>query len=261
MTGQPICISLSSTPQIGHRKRGDRATVGRRTLLQMPWLDQRIGPKLLFMEKSVKARMDNLSPEERPKGCEYCLLNGVSGIRKIIGTVEGKDIFVWAQSPGWDENRENRELVGRCGKFLWKELKQVGITRERCDIQNVVRCLPADQVESVRRPLKMRDPNKEERRCCSLYTIQAIEKQKAKLHLVFGKIAQKELLDTEYKKDKKVFWSEKLNGYVVCLAHPGYFVRGCGGDKVRKLGEFRELLEDGIRRSSDVRDEAQRDTC
>src|SRR5580658_3952740 len=111
MTGQPICISLSSTPQIGHRKRGDRATVGRRTLLQMPWLNQRIGPKLLFMEKSVKARMDNLSPEERPKGCEYCLLNGVSGIRKIIGTVEGKDIFVWAQSPGWDENRENRELV------------------------------------------------------------------------------------------------------------------------------------------------------
>jgi uracil-DNA glycosylase family 4 len=229
----------------------------------MPWLDQGIGPKLLFMEKSVKARMDSLSPEERPKGCEYCPLNEVLGIRKIKGTVEGKDIFVWAQSPGLEENRENRELVerGRSGQFLWGELKRVGITRERCDIQNVVRCVPADRVESVSRPLKMRDPTKEERRCCSFYTIQAIDKQKAKLHLVFGEIAQKELLGTEYKKDKKVFWSEKLNGNVVCLKHPGYFIRGCGGDKSRKLGEFRELLEDGLSRLSDVRDEVQRDTC
>ena len=108
----------------------------------MPWLDQGIGPKLLFMEKSVKARMDSLSQEERPKGCEYCPLNEVPGIRKIKGTVEGKDIFVWAQSPGLEENRDERELVGRSGKFLWEELKRVGITREMCDIQNVVRCVP-----------------------------------------------------------------------------------------------------------------------
>jgi hypothetical protein len=53
-----------------------------------------------MMEKSVKARMDNLSPEERPKGCEYCPLNEVLGIRKIKGTVEGKDIFVWADYEG-----------------------------------------------------------------------------------------------------------------------------------------------------------------
>ena len=223
----------------------------------MPWLDQGIEHKLLFMHEA-----HTLKPQGGPKlGCEDCPLNEVPWINKIKGAVEGKNIFVWAQSPGLEENREKRELEGPSGKFLWEELKRVGITRERCDIQNVVRCFPANQVESVRRPLKMRDPTKEERRCCSLYTIQAIEKQKAKLHLVFGKIAQKELLGTEYKKDKKVFWSEKLNGNVVCLAHPGYFIRGCGGDKSRKLGEFRELLEDGVRRLSDVRDEAQRDTC
>ena len=219
--------------------------------------------------------MDNVSPDERAKsarnaaiarwssklGCEYCPLNEVPEIRKIKGTVEGKDIFVWAQSPGLDENREKRELVGRSGQFLWGELKRVGITRERCDIQNVVRCVPADRVESVWPPpkLKMRDPTKEEIRCCSLYTIQAIEKQKAKLHLVFGEIAQKALLGTEYKKDKKVFWSEKLNGNVVCLAHPSYFIRkGYGGDKSRKpnaqLLEFRERL-DGHSRLSHVGDD------
>ena len=96
-------------------------------------------------------------------------------------------------------------------------------------------------------------------RCCSLYTIQAIKKQKAKLHLVFGEIAQKALLGTEYKKNKKAFWSEKLNGNVVCLAHPSYFIRkGYGGDKSRKpdaqLLEFRERL-DGHSRLSDVGDD------
>jgi uracil-DNA glycosylase family 4 len=214
-----------------------------------------------------------LSPEEREKtvrnaatprsfsklGCEYCPLNEVPGIRKIKGTVEGKDIFVWAQSPGLDENRDKRELVGRSGQFLWGELKRVGITREMCDIQNVVRCVPADRTESVRRPLKMRNPTEEEIRCCSLYTIQAIKKQKAKLHLVFGEIAQKALLGTEYKKNRRAFWSEKLNGNVVCLAHPSYFIRkGYGGDKNRKpdaqLLEFRERL-DGNSRLSDVGDD------
>ncbi len=164
-------------------------------------------------------------PSASRLGCDYCPLNGVIGIKKIFGTVEGKDIMCWAQSPGMDENREGRELVGRAGKFLWSELKRVGITRDMCDIQNAVRCVPADRVEDVWPPLKMRNPSKEEIKCCSLYTKQAIEKQRAKLHLVFGEIAQKAVLGQEYKKDRKVFWSEKLNGNVVCLDHPSYFIR------------------------------------
>ena len=208
----------------------------------MPWLDQGIGTRLWFMKL----------------GCEYCPLNEVPGINKIKGTVEGKDIFVWAQSPGLEENRKKRELEGVSGQFLWGELKRVGITREMCDIQNVVRCVPADRVESVRRPLKMRNPTEEEIRCCSLYTIQAIEKQKAKLHLVFGEIAQKALLGTEYKKNKKAFWSEKLDGKVVCLEHPTYFIFMGYRDKSREpnaqLLKFRKRL-DGHSRLSDVRDD------
>jgi uracil-DNA glycosylase family 4 len=199
--------------------------------------------------------MTRVGKKSSKLGCEYCPLNEVPGIRKIKGTVEGKDIFVWAQSPGLDENRDKQELVGPSGQFLWRELKLVGITREMCDIQNVVRCVPADRVESVSRPLKMRKPTKEEIRCCSLYTIQAVEKQKAKLHLVFGVIAQKELLGAEYKKDKKVFWSEKLNGKVVCLEHPTYFIFMGYRDKSREpnaqLLKFRERL-DGLSRLSDV---------
>jgi hypothetical protein len=65
--------------------------------------------------------------------------------------------------PGW-------EFVGRSGLVLWDELKIVGITRDMCDIQNVVRCFPAnyDDTESPR--LKMRDLAPEEIHCCRIFT-------------------------------------------------------------------------------------------
>jgi len=178
--------------------------------------------------------------------CDFCPLNTVPVFKKIMGKVEGKDIMIWAQSPGAEENREGRELVGRAGKFLWQELRRVGITREMCDIQNVVRCLPADRREDVRRPLKMRKPLKQDIQRCSFYTKQAIKEQRAKRHLIFGEIAHKEVLGAEYRKDKKVFWSEKLNGQVVCLAHPAYVIRGGGENSPRpnaRLIEFRKRLE------------------
>ena len=204
-------------------------------------------PKRIFR----RPESEKSKPSKQPTGlgCEYCPLNEVTGIRKIFGTVEGKDIFVWCQSPGLDENREGRELVGRAGKFLWSELKRVGITRDMCDIQNAgTRCVPADRVDFVWPPLKMRDPTKEEIKCCSIYTKAAIEKQRAKLHLIFGAIAHKAVLGAEYSKDRKVFWSDKLNGNVVCLDHPAYFLRmGYGGDNPPpvnvKLKEFRERLD------------------
>lgn len=158
-------------------------------------------------------------------GCEFCPLNHVPGIHKIIGEVHGKDVMVWGMCPGPDENRELKEFVGKSGKLLWQELRRVGITREMCDVQNVVRCFTADRDEDTYPALKMRNPSKEEIHCCSIYTKRALEKQKAKVHLVFGEVAAKTLLGSEFKKGKKSFWSEKLNGYVLCIWHPSYLVR------------------------------------
>jgi uracil-DNA glycosylase family 4 len=99
-----------------------------------------------------------------------------------------------------------------------------------CEIQNVVRCFTADYDDSVYPPLTGRDPSKEEIHCCSIYTQKALEKQQAKVHLVFGEVAAKALLANEYKKGRKSFWSDRLGGHVMCLYHPSYFIRqGYGG--------------------------------
>jgi uracil-DNA glycosylase family 4 len=161
----------------------------------------------------------------RKRGCEYCPLNKVHGIHKIFGKVKGKEIFIWAQSPGPKENKERKELIGPSGEWLWKELRRVGIKRKHCDIQNVVRCIPADYDNSMYPPLKMRTPAKEEIKCCSVFNETAMEKSKAKLHLVFGAIAAASVLGKEYKKDKRIFYSDKLKSWVVYLDHPSYFIR------------------------------------
>lgn len=192
----------------------------------------------------------DIKPETRlvKRGCEYCPMNKVKGINKIFGKVKGKKIFIWAQSPGPQENKAEKELVGPSGKFLWKELKRVGIKREKCDIQNVVRCMPADIIDTKWPPFKMRSPSKEEVKCCSIYNEKALEKSKAKLNLVFGAVAAASLLGKELKKDQRIFYSDRLKGWVVYLDHPSYFIRqGYTADSDRpandSLNRFRKDLE------------------
>lgn len=179
--------------------------------------------------------------KSKGRGCEFCPLNTVKGIHKIIGKVRGRKIFVWAQSPGPEENREGKELIGRSGKWFWDEMEGAGLTRDMVDIQNVVRCYPADRIVDKYGPmLKMRNPSKEEIFSCNAWTDKALEKSKARVHVVLGQVAAKALLGTEYKKDRTVFWSEKLKGWAICADHPSFFIRGGSRARLRK---FRELLK------------------
>lgn len=180
--------------------------------------------------------------------CDKCPGNK-KGINKVLGKVKGKRIFIWAQSPGKTENKEEMELVGDAGKFLWKELKRVGIKRKHCDIQNVMRCWPVNVQENMYPRFKQRNPNKEELKCCSAYNEQALKKAHPKLYLVFGQIAGKAILKKEFNpQSKRVFFSEHLKAWVVYLDHPAYFIYlGYSADTDREpnaaLTRFREDLK------------------
>ena len=186
----------------------------------------------------------SLSPSQKGVGCESCPLDKVPRIRKVLGEVNGREVFVWGIAPGPDENKEGREFVGKSGELLWYELGLVGIERSRCDVQNVVRCFPTK--EESRPALKMRDPSEEEIHCCSKFTKAAIEKSQAKLHIIFGVVAAKALLESEYRKSKKTFQSEKLRAQVLRMWHPSYLVRnGCSaGGKVKSSEKLKQWRRD-----------------
>ena len=177
------------------------------------------------------------TPRMHLRGCEYCPQNEIDGIRKIKGVVEGKKVMVWAQSPGPKENEVGEELWGPSGQWFWDQMANVGFKRSDCDIQNVMRCFPADWRGGR---LVMRNPSKEELFCCSLYTEQAIAKQRARVHIVLGQVAAKQLFGAKFK-GEKIFWSEKLNARVVIVDHPAYFVRGYASKT--KLRNFRKGLQ------------------
>lgn len=190
----------------------------------------------------LKTKSAKIQKKALGGGCSVCPLNKVPGVKKIFGTVVGKPIFIWAQSPGPQENKEARELVGKAGQWWWKECEAAGITRDMCDIQNVVRCYPANYHPDQYPPLAMRDPTKEEIHCCSIYNTEALVKAKARVHLVLGQIAGKALLGKEFTKTKRIFWSEILQAKAVCLYHPSYFTRGGEFYAPDKLKQFRKDL-------------------
>ena len=194
----------------------------------------------LFFEADTPKKKSKTKKEDQ-RGCEHCTLNK-DGISKIFGSIDGKEIAIFAQSPGPDENEEERELVGRAGQWLWDELARVGVERDDCDINNVVRCFPADIDEGTYRTrFKMRNPTAHEIKCCSIYTEQAVEKLKAKQILVLGQIAAKALLKTRSLPQNKIFWDARLNAKIYLLDHPAYFIRGYAS--ADRLKTFREILD------------------
>lgn len=182
-------------------------------------------------------------------GCINCSANKRKDIKihriKGLKRIKQRKIFIWAQNPDAKDNDEGLELSGTGGKWLWAELKRLGIGRSDCDIQNVVRCYTPVWNEDEEF-FEAKEPPKDVAKCCSIYTKRAIDLNagKAKVHLVFGLFAQKQLLGREFKKDTPVFWSDKLQAKVVCLDHPNYFVRGFAS--ASRLQQFREKLELGI---------------
>jgi uracil-DNA glycosylase family 4 len=184
----------------------------------------------------VQAKVKKSVKEER--GCESCPLNEVDGINKIFGEVTGKKLAIFAQSPGPEENIKGRELIGPSGRWWWTELKRVGFSRDDVDIQNVVRCLPADEGEDG--SLKMRGPTPKEIRCCSLHTENILPKLKARYILVLGQVAAKALLNTRSLPSQRIFWDKRLEARIYLLDHPAFFLRG---GSPSRLAAFRQTLD------------------
>src|SRR6266566_3400908 len=134
----------------------------------------KISPAKVGKPREKRQRIASAKPK-KGRGCEFCPLNKVHGLHKVMNLekVVGKKIMIWAQNPGELENIKRMELVGPAGKLLWAEAAKVGLKREDCGLQNVVRCWTVDVNELDQ--LIPREPSKEEIHCCSIYTEEAIK--------------------------------------------------------------------------------------
>lgn len=120
--------------------------------------------------------------------CTRCpLATGRTQVVFGMGDPRAELVFV-GEAPGAEEDRVGLPFVGRSGKLLDRLLlEEVGITRDRCYIVNVVKC----------RPPANRDPLPEEIAACRPYLERQLELVDPAVVVTLGRFASQLLLDTK----------------------------------------------------------------
>ena len=119
--------------------------------------------------------------------CTRCRLSeGRTNVVFGSGSPTARLLFV-GEGPGAEEDRTGLPFVGRSGKLLDRlMLEEIGITRARAYIANVVKCRPPDN----------RDPKPDEIDACRPYLAQQLDLIRPAVVVTLGRFAAQWLLNT-----------------------------------------------------------------
>jgi uracil-DNA glycosylase family 4 len=164
-------------------------------------------------------------------GCTKCKLSGLGRSQVVFGMGDPEaDLMFIGEGPGAEEDKQGLPFVGRSGKLLDKlMIEEIGITRDRCYIANVVKC----------RPPGNRDPEPDEITTCRPYLERQIELIDPKVIVTLGKFAGQLLLDSKV-------GITKLRGHeyayrdavLVPTLHPAFALRGGGQPLAQMRADF-----------------------
>jgi DNA polymerase len=124
---------------------------------------------------------------EEASTCTRCrLAEGRTQVVFGMGDPHAPLMFV-GEGPGAEEDRQGLPFVGRSGKLLDRLLlEELGITRDRCYIANVVLCRPPDN----------RDPKPDEIETCRPYLQAKLDLIRPVVVVSLGRFASQALLET-----------------------------------------------------------------
>lgn len=158
--------------------------------------------------------------------CTKCRLAG--GRQTVVFGMgdPAADLMFVGEGPGAEEDRQGLPFVGRSGQLLDRlMLEELGITRDRCYIANVVLC----------RPPGNRDPLPDEIGACSPYLEGKLELIGPKVVVTLGNFATRTLLGTTEGVTRLRGKSyEFRGGHLVPTFHPSAALRG-GGEIVAAM--------------------------
>jgi uracil-DNA glycosylase len=149
----------------------------------------------------------------------------------VFGTGDpDADLVFIGEGPGAEEDRQGLPFVGRSGQLLDRlMLEELGITRERVYIANVVKCRPPDN----------RDPRPEEITACRPYLEQQLDLIAPRVLVTLGKFAGQLLLDSKVGITKLRGHDYPYRGAVLIpTLHPAYALRGGGEPLAQMRADF-----------------------
>jgi DNA polymerase len=150
--------------------------------------------------------------------CTRCrLAEGRTNVVFGSGDPHAQLMFV-GEGPGAEEDRQGLPFVGRSGQLLDRLLlEEIGLTRDRCYIANVVKCRPPDN----------RDPKPDEIEACRPYLTEQLELIRPAVVVTLGRFASQWLLGTTEGITKLRGRSYPFaHGVLVPTLHPAAALRG-----------------------------------
>jgi DNA polymerase len=167
---------------------------------------------------------------EEASACTKCKL-AAGRTQVVFGMGDpNADLMFVGEGPGAEEDKQGLPFVGRSGQLLDKILlEEMGLTRDRVWINNVVMC----------RPPGNRDPEADEIAACSPYLEQRIELIRPKVVVTLGNFATKLLLDTKEGITKLRGKSYPFRtGVLIPTFHPAAVLRGGGEPMAQMRSDF-----------------------
>jgi uracil-DNA glycosylase len=120
----------------------------------------------------------------RIRACTACGLHA-SRTNAVPGTGPVPcDVMVVGEAPGFNEDVQGKPFVGAAGKLLDTLLEQIGLSRERVFITNILKC----------RPPQNRDPMPTEAEACMPYLRRQFKLIQPRAVLVLGRHALERML-------------------------------------------------------------------
>jgi DNA polymerase len=168
---------------------------------------------------------------EEASTCTKCKL-AVAGRTKVVFGMgdPNADLMFVGEGPGAEEDKQGLPFVGRSGQLLDRILlEELGWTRDRVYIQNVVMC----------RPPGNRDPEPDEITACNPWLERKLDLVQPKVVVTLGNFATKLLLDTKEGITKlrgKVY--PFRTGVLIPTFHPAAVLRGGGEPMAQMRADF-----------------------
>jgi uracil-DNA glycosylase len=176
----------------------------------------------------VSTTLDELAVEAST--CTRCPL-AAGRTQVVFGMGDPRaDLLFVGEGPGAEEDRQGLPFVGRSGQLLDRLMQEeLGITRERVYITNVVKCRPPDN----------RDPMPAEIEACRPYLEGQISLIEPKVVITLGKFAGQLLLESKVG-ITKLRGQEYPFGDAVLIPtlHPAYALRGGGEPLAQMRADF-----------------------
>lgn len=132
------------------------------------------------------------------------------------------DVMIIGEAPGQIEDTTGIPFSGDVGNLLEETLRHIGLTRKKCYITTVVKCIPLDE-----KTKKSRLPTPGEIKACSEYLEEEIQKVKPKVIVALGNTALKRITNFSNitKTHGMLFNNEKYNCKVLASYHPSFILR------------------------------------